>query len=121
MKTAELAASILQQHLPAAAVPIDAIQLSGELRQSITAQSVSVTVSVQAACGLFSTADTLTHACFVVRWRAGKLQTLSALLSGIIAEGCKVVVVSTSTTALDMIDNLLCTPNRCEPALRAAL
>lgn len=43
---------------------------------------------------------------------AGKLQTLSALLSGIIAEGSKVVVVSTSTTALDMIDALLCAPNR---------
>jgi SNF2 family DNA or RNA helicase len=43
---------------------------------------------------------------------AGKLQTLSALLCGIIAEGSKVVVVSTSTTALDMIDDLLCAPNR---------
>jgi hypothetical protein len=30
MKTAELAASILQQHLPAAAVPVDAVELSGE-------------------------------------------------------------------------------------------
>jgi hypothetical protein len=38
MKTAELAASILQQHLPAAAVPVDAIQLSGELHQSSTAR-----------------------------------------------------------------------------------
>lgn len=43
---------------------------------------------------------------------SGKLQTLGALLSGIIAEGSKVVVVSTSTTALDMIDDLLCAPNR---------
>jgi SNF2 family DNA or RNA helicase len=42
----------------------------------------------------------------------GKLQTLSALLSSIIAEGSKVVVVSTSTTALDLIDDLLCAPHR---------
>lgn len=32
MKTAELAATILQQHLPAAAVPVDAIELSGALQ-----------------------------------------------------------------------------------------
>lgn len=44
MKTAELAASILQQHLPAAAVPVDAIELSGELCQSITA-SLSLSMS----------------------------------------------------------------------------
>jgi hypothetical protein len=30
MKTAELAASILQQHLPAASMPIEAVELSGE-------------------------------------------------------------------------------------------
>lgn len=46
----------------------------------------------------------------------GKLQTLSALLSGIIAEGSKVVVVSTSTAALDLIDDLLCAPHRYAPA-----
>ena len=41
---------------------------------------------------------------------AGKLQVLGALLGGIIAEGCRVVVVSTSTSALDLVDNLLCVP-----------
>jgi hypothetical protein len=42
---------------------------------------------------------------------AGKLQALAAVLDGVInAEGSKVVVVSTSTSALDLIDNLLCGP-----------
>jgi hypothetical protein len=39
------------------------------------------------------------------------MRTLSALLSGIISEGSKVVVVSTSTSALDLVDDLLCAPN----------
>lgn len=43
---------------------------------------------------------------------SGKLHTLCALLRAITAEGSKVVVVSTSTTALDMIDELLCAPNK---------
>lgn len=42
----------------------------------------------------------------------GKLLTLSAILSSAINEGSKVVVVSTSTTALNLIDNLLCGPQR---------
>lgn len=41
---------------------------------------------------------------------AGKLQVLSCILSGAISEGSKVVVVSTSTTALDLINDLLCIP-----------
>ncbi|WIA33078.1 hypothetical protein OEZ86_006234 [Tetradesmus obliquus] len=42
---------------------------------------------------------------------SGKLQALAAVLDGAIhAEGSKVVVVSTSTSALDLIDNLLCGP-----------
>eukprot|EP00878_Enallax_costatus_P030829 GHUV01033626.1.p1 GENE.GHUV01033626.1~~GHUV01033626.1.p1 ORF type:complete len:341 (+),score=123.35 GHUV01033626.1:826-1848(+) len=41
---------------------------------------------------------------------SGKLQVLSCILSGAIGEGSKVVVVSTSTTALDLVNNLLCLP-----------
>jgi SNF2 family DNA or RNA helicase len=41
---------------------------------------------------------------------SGKLVVLCALLQGIIGSGCKVVVVSTSTAALDLVDELLCRP-----------
>jgi len=73
--------------------------------------------TVQLSCGL--TAAKLQSwliglpVCWVVLpCVAGKLHTLSALLAGIVAEGCKVVVVSTSTSALDIVDNLVCAPNR---------
>lgn len=118
-KTAELAASILQQHLPGAGAALDAVELSGAFETALpclfdgipcTAASPCTTACLSTPSQLAGCLLTWLSCC--VLHPSGKLQTLSALLSGITAEGCKVVVVSTSTTALDMIDNLLCAPNK---------
>lgn len=123
-KTAELAASILQQHLPGTGASLDAIELSGVSESCYARHRLLESRAAAAPDGSIvtwhawhSTNDGwLRRFAWSVLWSIllppGKLQTLSALLSGIAAEGSKVVVVSTSTTALDMIDNLLCAPNR---------
>lgn len=44
---------------------------------------------------------------------SGKMAALEALLSRVLADGARAVVVSTSTATLDLIDTLLCQPRGC--------
>jgi SNF2 family DNA or RNA helicase len=99
---AEGVAGALQQQPP----PPQQQQAPGQRQQQLLAElkvsEVAAAILEQHApgAGLLLSAPEL----------SGKLLALSALLAGVIAEGGRVVVVSTSTSALDLIDQVLCGP-----------
>lgn len=104
VKLADVAASVLARQLASSGQQLTTVELSG-------AHWLSVGVAVcRAQTRLSCQAPALSP--------AGKLATLAALLQSALAAGSRVVVVSTSTAALDVVDRLLCAPRGCAHGVR---